>query len=59
MSLDYMGYIGGVYGTLDGMLFTFGQYFSKTFLFSAFCASLFVYSKKKVKKVHKNKINKN
>ena len=45
MSLDFMGYIGGMYATLDGALFSFGEYFSRTLFFSAFCASLFVYKK--------------
>ena len=53
MSLDYMGYIGGMYGTLDGILCSFGQYFSRTFFFSAFCVSLFLYSKKEIN----NKLN--
>jgi hypothetical protein len=46
MSLDFLGYIGGMYATLDGALFSFGEYFSRTLFFSAFCASLFVYKKK-------------
>jgi hypothetical protein len=41
-----LGYIGGIYTTLDGALFSFGKYFSRTLFFSAFCASLFVYKKK-------------
>ena len=46
MSLDFLGYIVGMYATLDGALFSFGEYFSRTLFFSAFCASLFVYKKK-------------
>ncbi len=45
MSLDFLGYIGGMYATLDGFLCSFGEYFSRTLFFSAFCASLFVYKK--------------
>jgi len=45
MSLDFLGYIGGMYATLDGALFSLGGYFSSTLFFSAFCASLFVYKK--------------
>lgn len=54
MSLDFMGYIGGMYATLDGALFSFGEYFSKTLFFSTFCASLFVY-RKNVASQKKNK----
>lgn len=45
-SLDYLGYIGGMYGTLDGGLGFLGLYFSTSLLFSTFCQQVFVYRKK-------------
>ena len=46
MSLDYLGYVGGMFGTMDGAFGFIGAYFSSTLFFSTFCASLFVYRKK-------------
>lgn len=46
MSLDYLGYIGGMYGTLDGALGFLGAYFSASLFFSTFCSQVFVYKNK-------------
>ena len=58
MSLDYLGYVGGMYGTMDGAFGFLGAYFSSTLFFSTFCASLFLY-KKKSESENELEVNKN
>ncbi len=41
-SLDFLGYVGGIYAVLDGAVYKFAEFFSLTFLFASFTNAIMI-----------------